>query len=190
MIHGVTLGRVVFVMLPVEPAALTCLADLCRGRRTGNLVLMSAELWILVSTAVLAVVAVGAAVIAVRAVQQVKTSAPVPPTDTVNEPSTDLAVIESQSALPAALAPRVVQGRLVVPPTQQQVLATALGRPGVRLSVFTHGLTHALRAESRDRILGMMRREYRRRRRERLQAGRRAARAANPSRPTDTWIGS
>ncbi|MCW2750737.1 MAG: hypothetical protein JWR83_1847, partial [Aeromicrobium sp.] len=144
---------------------------------------MSAELWILVSTTVLAVVAVGAAVIAVRAVQQVKTVATPQP---VTQTSTDVAVIEPQATVPAALAPRVVQGRLVVPPTQQQVLATALGRPGVRLSVFTHGLSHALRAESRDRILGMMRREYRRRRRERLQAGRRAARAANPTRPADT----
>jgi hypothetical protein len=150
---------------------------------------MSAELWILVTTAVLAVVAVGAAVIAVRAVQQVKTAAPADAPRTVTQPATDLAVIQPQT-VPAALAPRVVQGRLVVPPTQQQVLATALGRPGVRLSVFTRGLSHALRPESRDRILGMMRREYRRRRRERLQAGRRAARAANPSRPADTWIGS
>jgi hypothetical protein len=99
-------------------------------------------------------------------------------------------VITPQAVVPAALAPRVVQGRLVVPPTQQQVLATALGRPGVRLSVFAHGLSHALRPESRDRILGLMRREYRRRRRERLQASRRAARAATPTRPADTWISS
>lgn len=151
---------------------------------------MSADVWILVSTAVLAVVAIGAAIVAVRAVQQVKTAAPADAPRPVAEPSSDVAVIESPAAVPAALAPRVVQGRLVVPPTQQQVLATALGRPGVRLSVFTHGLSHALRPESRDRILGMMRREYRRRRRERLQAGRRAARAANPTRPADTWIGS
>jgi hypothetical protein len=151
---------------------------------------MSADVWILMSTAVLAVVAVGAAVIAVRAVQQVKNVAPAHTPQPIDQPSTDLATIEPPSTLPAALAPRVVQGRLVVPPTQQQVLATALGRPGVRLSVFTHGLAHALRPESRDRILGMMRREYRRRRRERLQAGRRAARAANPSRPSDTWMSS
>ena len=151
---------------------------------------MSADVWILVSTAVLAVVAVGAAVIAVRAVQQVKTVAPNPSQQHADEPSTALAVIEPQQVVPTALEPRFVQGRLVVPPTQQQVLATALGRPGVRLSVFTHGLSHALRPESRDRILGMMRREYRRRRRERLQVGRRAARSANPTRAADTWMGS
>lgn len=151
---------------------------------------MSADVWILVLTAVLAVVAVGAAVIAVRAMQQVKTIAPVRAPQPTDRQSTDLALIEPQPPVPAALTPRVVQGRLVVPPTQQQVLATALGRPGVRLSVLTHGFAHALRAESRDRIVGLMRREYRRRRRERLQVGRRAARAANPTRPADTWLGS
>jgi hypothetical protein len=151
---------------------------------------MSADVWILMSTAVLAVVAVGAAVVAVRAVRQVRNSTRAEPLSPAASPSSDIALIEPQTAIPAALAPRVVHGRLVVPPTQQQVLATALGRPGVRLSVFTHGLSHALRPESRDRILGMMRREYRRRRRERLLAGRRAARAANPTRSADSWIGS
>ncbi len=151
---------------------------------------MSAELWILVSTAVLAVVAVGAAIVAVRAVRQVAVGAPDRTPQLVDEPTPGLAVIESQPAVLAVLAPRVMHGRLVVPPTQQQVLATALGRPGIRLSVFTHGLAHALRPESRDRILGLMRREYRRRRRQRLQAGRRATRAADPARPADTWMGS
>ncbi len=149
---------------------------------------MSAELWILMSTAVLAVVALGAAFISVRAVRRLH-EVPAPA-----HISNELALVERSTAvstnLPATLAPRVVEGRLIVPPTQQQVVATALGRPGVRLSVLTHGLAHALRPESRDRILGMMRREYRRRRRERLQAGRRAARAATPSAPTDSWISS
>jgi hypothetical protein len=75
----------------------------------------------------------------------------------------------------------VVQGRVIVPPTQAQVVRTALGRPGVRLSVLIHGLAHALRAENRDRIVALMRREYRHRRRERLRAGREAVRAAKPS---------
>lgn len=152
---------------------------------------MSAELWILVSTAVLAVVAVSAAVVAVRAVRQVKVAAPSPSRRGIDEASTDLAVIEPHSPVAAAApAPRVIQSRLVVPPTQQQVLATALGRPGVRLSVLAHGLSHALRPESRDRVLGLMRREFGRRRRARLQAGRRAARDAPQTRPTDTWLGS
>jgi hypothetical protein len=149
---------------------------------------MSAELWILVSTAVLAVVALGAAVISVRAVRTLRE------TPTPTPVSTELVRVEQAMPVtpqvPAVLAPRLVEGRLIVPPTQQQVVATALGRPGVRLSVFVHGVAHALRPESRDRILGMMRREYRRRRRERLQAGRRAARAATPSAPTDTWLSS
>ena len=150
---------------------------------------MSAELWILVATAVLAVVAIGAAVIAVRAARRIPL-APQPPADTVTErPSTDLAVLEPVAhADHPTLEPRIVQGRLVVPPTQQQVVNTALGRPGVRLSVLAHGLAHALRPESRDRITAMMRREYRRRRRERLQAGRRAVRAGRPTPPSDQWL--
>ena len=147
---------------------------------------MSAELVILVSTAVLAVVALGAAVISVRAVRTLREAPKPAPV------SNEIALVERpvSTHVPAALAPRVVEGRLIVPPTQQQVVATALGRPGVRLSVLAHGVAHALRPESRDRILGMMRREYRRRRRERLAAGRRAARAATPSAPRDSWIGS
>lgn len=149
---------------------------------------MSAEVLILAATAVLAVVALSAAVISLRAVRTLREAPRQEPV------STEVAVVERPAMvmthLPAALAPRVVEGRLIVPPTQQQVVATALGRPGVRLSVFGHGIKHALRPESRDRILAMMRREYRRRRRERLQAGRRAARASTPSAPADSWIGS
>jgi hypothetical protein len=152
---------------------------------------MSAELWILVATAVLAVVAISAAIIAVRAARRVALP-PQPPVETVaTRPSTELAVLERADPVDhAELAPRLVEGRLVVPPSQQQVVNTALGRPGVRLSIFAHGLAHALRAESRDRITAMMRREYRRRRRERLQAGRRAVRAGRPTPPSDQWLGS
>lgn len=153
---------------------------------------MSAEVWILVATAVLAVVAIGAAVVAVRAVRQVSrvTQAPAPASD---QPPRPAAVVLHEVPRPvpsAELAPRVVEGRLVVPPTQDQVVRTALGRPGVRFSVVVHGAAHALRAESRDRISALMRREYRRRRRERLQAGRRAVRAAQPTAPADQWLGS
>jgi hypothetical protein len=155
---------------------------------------MSAELWILVATAVLAVVAIGAAIIAVRAARRIahppQTSAD-PAATAATRPSTELAVLEPADPVDhTALEPRVVEGRLVVPPTQQQVVNTALGRPGVRLSILAHGLAHALRAESRDRITAMMRREYRRRRRERLQAGRRAVRAGRPTPPSEEWLGS
>jgi hypothetical protein len=150
---------------------------------------MSAELWILVATAVLAVVAISAAVIAVRAARRVATPPQAPAETAVERPSTDVVLIESP-VVHRELEPRVVEGRLVVPPSQQQVVNTALGRPGVRLSILAHGLAHALRPESRDRITAMMRREYRRRRRERLQAGRRAVRAGRPTPPSDQWLGS
>ena len=158
---------------------------------------MSTEGWILVATAVLAVVAIGAAVVAVRAVRQIARSqalpaAPLPVTPTSPAgPSTEVVVREASTVIrPDVLEPRIVDGRLVVPPSERQVLQAALGRPGVRLSVVIHGAAHALRAESRDRITALMRREYRRRRRERLQAGRRAVRAARPTPPGDQWLGS
>lgn len=156
---------------------------------------MSAELWILTATAVLAVVAISAALIAVRAARQLARTVQERPV-----PSNALARIDREQGpapvvlvperLDAQLEPRIVEGRLIVPPTQQQVVRTALGRPGVRLSVFAHGFAYALRAESRDRITALMRREYRRRRRERLQAGRKAVRAAQPTAPGDEWLGS
>jgi hypothetical protein len=149
---------------------------------------MSAELWILVATAVLAVVAISAAVIAVRAARRLALS----PADAGSErPSTELAVLEPVPHVDQGeLEPRVVEGRLIVPPSQQQVVNAALGRPGVRLSILAYGLAHALRPESRDRITAMMRREYRHRRRERLRAGRRAVRAGRPTAPADQWLGS
>ena len=149
---------------------------------------MSVEVWILVATAVLAVVAIGAAVVAVRAVRQI---ARTPQDEQPTAPSTDVVIHEPpRDEPPVVLEPRVVEGRLVVPPTHQQVVQTALGRPGVRLSIVVHGAAHALRAESRDRISALMRREYRRRRRERLQAGRRAVRSSRPTPPSDQWLGS
>jgi hypothetical protein len=161
---------------------------------------MSAELWILVATAVLAVVAIGAALIAVRAARRGSRFEPIAPERlTVPqakylvrlEPAPDIELATPDSpAVHSELEPRLAEGRLIVPPSQQQVVNTALGRPGVRLSIFAHGLSHALRAESRDRITAMMRREYRRRRRERLQAGRRAIRAGRPTPPSEEWLGS
>ncbi|KQX75634.1 hypothetical protein [Aeromicrobium sp. Root472D3] len=164
---------------------------------------MSAEVWILVATAVLAVVAIGAAVVAVRAVRQmsraaVATPAVDAPAAPAQQPDTTRprAVVVHEdvaTVAPVGLEPRIVQGRLVVPPTQHQVVQAALGRPGVRLSIVAHGLAHALRPESRDRISALMRREFRRRRRERQQAGRRAVRAAQPAppaAPSDPWLGS
>ena len=138
--------------------------------------------------AVVAVVAVVVAVVAVRTVRKLKTSFETveaerktlhsSPTEGTNA---EIFVPEVQRVLPEGLAPRVVQGRVVVPPSQAQVVRTALGRPGVRLNVFVHGLARALRAENRDRIVALMRREYRHRRRERLRAGRQAIRMSRPT---------
>lgn len=178
---------------------------------------MSADVAVLVATAVLAVVAVAAAAVAVvtarrvaRASEAARTPA-VPeasavrgadaptlhdqrdagPTDVVDvlpSPSVDDVVVR-----PGELEPRVLEGRIVVPPTQDQVLAAALSRPQARLAVVAQGVAHALRPESRDRIGALVRREYRSRRRERLRAGRRAARAAHrsdvPTAAADQWLG-
>jgi hypothetical protein len=143
----------------------------------------------LLITAVLAVIAVVAAVVAVRAVRRLRREM----SDSAHLATQNAEVTSSEPLLPVVverpvaaerpveLQPRVVQGRVVVPPTQAQVVRTALGRPGVRLNVLVFGLRHALRAENRDRIVALMRREYRHRRRERLHAGRQAVRTAQPS---------
>ncbi|MGI8986679.1 MAG: hypothetical protein ACR2GM_07790 [Nocardioidaceae bacterium] len=69
-------------------------------------------------------------------------------------------------------------GRSVVVPTTSQVIDATLGRPLVRAAVLGHGIRRALRAKHRDRVRSMMRREFHRRRKLRLRAGRRAARLA------------
>jgi len=172
---------------------------------------MSADLVVLVAIAVLAVVTVVAAVVAVVAARRVaRTTAPgvvtserppvqhvepaQPPGDrSAAGPSTEQQEGTTLEVRPTALEPRVVEGRVVVPPTQDQVVEAALSRPQVRLAVVARGVAHALRPESRDRIGALMRREYRDRRRGRLRAGRRAARAAHastaPPTPSDQWLG-
>ncbi len=148
---------------------------------------MTVEAMLLALTTLIAVVAVIVAVVAVRAVGRL--SAQVAAVRAKAEPTeAPLAAVVAEPALepivvtmPVELAPRAVQGRVIVPPTQAQVVRTALGRPGVRLSILAHGLARALRAENRDRIVALMRREYRHRRRERLRAGRQAVRMARPT---------
>jgi hypothetical protein len=160
---------------------------------------MTVEALLLVVTTLIAMVAVIAAVVAVRAVRELKNSL-----ETVREERRSLhssptegmkAEIMVADARPVELEPggtarcddglaqrgRVVHGRVIVPPTQSQVVRTALGRPGVRLSIVAHGVARALRAENRDRIVALMRREYRHRRRERLRSGRQAIRMARPT---------
>lgn len=86
---------------------------------------------------------------------------------------------------------RVVDGEVVVTPTRAQVANAIMGQPRVRFAIWMTGLAHALRPESRDRISGMMRRDYRERRRYREQAARHAIRTAHsPSTRADEWAGS
>lgn len=160
---------------------------------------MTVQALLLAATTLTALVAVVVAVVAVRAVKRLSDQvATLPVVGVADRRSalettatggfedgsavTSTTEITSTTENPATeLAPRVVQGRVVVPPSQAQVVRTALGRPGVRLNIFVHGLARALRAENRDRIVALMRREYRHRRRERLSAGRQAIRMARPS---------
>ena len=153
---------------------------------------MPTDVLLLSVTALLAVLALAAAVVAVRAARR-----------STGSDRTDVATPPPAVApdrLPAATMlvpldddndwrrPVHVNGRVVVPPTGQQVVGAALSRPQVRLAILIHGLTYALRPESRDRITALMRREYRRRRSERLAAGRRAVRAARPASTADDWM--
>ena len=148
---------------------------------------MAVEAWLLSATAAIAVVAVVVAAVAIRAVRRLQRTIDASESlgaerESLHSPETGLTNAEIfVSERPAELAPRAVHGRVIVPPTQAQVVRTALGRPGVRLSVLIHGLAHALRPENRGRIVALMRREYRHRRRERLRAGRDAMRMAKPS---------
>ncbi|MDQ3415951.1 MAG: hypothetical protein M3474_02390 [Actinomycetota bacterium] len=77
---------------------------------------------------------------------------------------------------PAVVQPAVSPGPVSVPTNQQIVLAT-LGHPLVRVVALSHGLRQALRAENRDRIGAVVRRDLQRRQKLRRRAGRRAARA-------------
>ncbi|MFO6453811.1 MULTISPECIES: hypothetical protein [unclassified Aeromicrobium] len=158
---------------------------------------MSVQLAMLVATAVLAVVAVAAAVVAVRALRQAKALGDREPAS-VSEPVS--AVLEpvvmtepEPEREPELEVVRVVEGRVIVQPTHEQVVAASMTRPAVRLNIVAAGVAHALRPESRDRILGLMRREYRARKRARQRAARAAARATNgPPPPAGGrgWVGS
>jgi hypothetical protein len=153
---------------------------------------MTVETMLLVLTTLIALVAVVVAVIAVRAVRRlsaevagrpvIEVAAPAAPEAThLHDFEADFVGASTTEVVPVELEARVVHGRVVVPPTQAQVVRAALGRPGVRLSILAHGLARALRPENRDRIVALMRREYRHRRQERLRAGRQAVRMARPT---------
>ncbi|RLV55407.1 hypothetical protein D9V41_11670 [Aeromicrobium phragmitis] len=159
----------------------------------------SVDVVVLGVAAVLAVVALVAALVALRAVREVKAlRASTAPVRASGEPEQhggqDLEVRPAEASLVApASAPeaRIIEGRVIVPPTQEQLVAAQMTRPSVRIAIVVAGVMHALRPESRDRIGGLMRREYRQRRRARQRAARRAARVAPPPPgQTDGWMSS
>lgn len=165
---------------------------------------MSSEQLLLVMTAVLAVVALLAAFIAVRAARRAGSTEGTPVEE---RPSTGgsldfeapLALRTSIIGPPAqAATPEIVEGRVIVAPTSRQIVDATMSRPLVRVSVLSHGLAHALRPESRDKIMALMRREFQGRRRQRKRAARQAARIEHPapsrsidqsSAVTEAWLG-
>lgn len=157
---------------------------------------MSTEVVLLIATAVLALVALAAAMVAVRALRQLRqVSAPEPAELHVSplpSPVSPAKRATQREPDPPAEVVRVVEGRVIVQPTQAQVVAATMTRPSVRLGILLTGIAHALRPESRDRITALMRREYRDRRRARQRAGRAAAKATNgpPPNPHEGWVGS
>lgn len=81
-----------------------------------------------------------------------------------------------------------VQTTAVAAPTPQQVIGVTMGSSLVRVAALSYGLRRALRAEHRDRVSALMRRELRRRRKIRQRAAKRASRSA-PVRHTHTAVG-
>lgn len=182
----------------------------------GRLGAMSTEQILLVVTASIAVVALVVALVAIAQLRAARQYDPVPRRDpddsllpAVRKSSLSGAELffrqegEPEPAKMAALEPdsvRLIEGKVIVAPSSKQVVEATMGQPLVRVSVLAHGLAHAVRPESRDRIRALMRREFTVRRRQRRRVARRAARlhtsesAVRPqltSIPTDgqAWLG-
>lgn len=160
---------------------------------------MSSERLLLVLTAVLAVVALAAAFVAVRAARRVEpTPIPLPPPTRVPSTPTHAVLARPATVVPAESIVQIVDGRVIVPPTTKQIVDATMSRPLVRVSVISHGLAYALRPESRDRIVALMRREFQSRRRQRKRAAKQAARLEHPipsqaidrrTVTTEAWLG-
>lgn len=82
--------------------------------------------------------------------------------------------VPSVTGLRAAHDPR--EAEPAVAPTAADITIATLQTPLVRVAVWSAGLRHALRPESRDRARALARREYQRRSRLRRRAARYAAR--------------
>ncbi len=133
-----------------------------------------------VIAAILAVVSVTAAIVATRAVGQIKQLRPQAqsPAKIEQIAQPDSVTLPANTVRPEPVY-EVIEGRVIVAPTQAQVVAATMTRPTVRLAILVSGVAHALRPESRDRISALIRREYLGRKRARQQAARAAARAQN-----------
>ncbi len=132
--------------------------------------------------AILAVVSVAAAIVATRAVAQIRELRQEPPAPVLAEIDNLPAESGESLARPEPLDEaeyKVVHGRVIVQPTGAQVVAATMTRPSVRVAIFVSGVAHALRPESRDRIRALIRREYLGRKRARQRAAKAAARAQN-----------
>lgn len=171
---------------------------------------MSSEQLLLVMTAVLAVVALLAAFIAVRAArragnapessllpQSAQATVHASPTEILRASSASVHSATSSAATEGPLV-TIIEGRVIVAPTSRQIVDATMSRPLVRVSVISHGLAHALRPESRDRIMALMRREFQSRRRQRKRAAKQAARIEHPKPPraigraavtSEAWLG-
>ncbi|MCW2747341.1 MAG: hypothetical protein JWP10_483 [Nocardioidaceae bacterium] len=140
---------------------------------------------LLILTTLIAVVALGVALVVLLKMRQMVADARRAdrPSDVVSpgQEVVPLVHVEAELVDPVEPGYAVVEGKVLVQPSPQQVRAAIVGRPLVRLNVVVVGMAHALRPESRDRIRGLMRREFRARKKQRRQAARRAAYAHQPA---------
>ncbi|CAN5691320.1 hypothetical protein BH24ACT11_BH24ACT11_15270 [soil metagenome] len=93
------------------------------------------------------------------------------------------AAAAAEAARPPAFVRTTAPSVSAPAPTNRQIVLATLGHPLVRVAAVSHGLRQALRAENRDRIGAVVRRDLRRREKLRRRVGRRAARALPTSVP-------
>src|SRR5690606_32420875 len=121
---------------------------------------MPVDLVVLAVAAVLAVVALVAAVVALRAVREARLlreatvgqDAGAGSSASLSRTSARQPQSQGGSDDEVALRPesdvRVVEGRVIVTPTKEQVVAAQLTRPSTRFMIVVAGVAHALRPES------------------------------------------
>lgn len=170
---------------------------------------MRPEQWLILAIAVLAVVALVAVLVLAASLRRLRgqvlsaqeTAAPTPSAAENTRPADERVPVVTSLARSDQVGIDSIgadesfvitsDGRTIVLPSTEQVVTATLGRPMIRGAVLSHGILHAMRPESRDRIRAIVRREYRSRRKSRLRAGRAAARATPAGRvQAQAWLGS